>query len=119
MPAGWWAVLGLWAVWILYGTVTEALPGHGSAGKRLFRVRVVDRSGAARITLWQSFLRNLFRIPDEFLFPLAGLFVAWASVGRRRMGDMVGRTLVVHAAAVGDPITTPWGPARDGRVSRS
>lgn len=110
MPAGWLGILGLWAVWIAYGTLFEALSTRGSPGKLAFGVRVVDRSGSAKITPWQAFMRNLMRIPDEFLVVPAGLFVAWGSVGRRRMGDMAARTLVVKESAAGAGMQTPWTP---------
>lgn len=101
LPRGWLALAGLWAAWVLYWSVFEALPAHATPGKLLFRVRVVNGDGSPRPRLAGVVVRNLMRIPDVFLCAPAGLVTAWLSVGRRRPGDMAAHTLVVHRSAVG------------------
>lgn len=65
-------------------------------GKRLFGLRVVDGRGLP-ITLEQSFVRNILR-PLDFapaFYGLAGI-VALLDRDRRRLGDILADTLVVH-----------------------
>lgn len=65
-------------------------------GKRFFGLRVVDGRGLP-ITLEQSFVRNILRALDfaPAFYGLAGL-VALLDRDRRRLGDIVADTLVVH-----------------------
>lgn len=102
---------GLWllaAIWVVYGTVLEVVWAGATVGKRLTGVRVVPRDGKGAVGWRASFLRNLLRIPEQFMCGLVGLGTALFSVGHRRLGDMAGRTLVVHRDAVGHIGRTPW-----------
>lgn len=65
-------------------------------GKRLFGLRVVDGRGLP-ITLEQSFVRNILRTLDfaPAFYGLAGI-VALFDRDRRRLGDILADTLVVH-----------------------
>lgn len=65
-------------------------------GKRLFGLRVVDGRGLP-ITLEQSFVRNIVRALDfaPVFYGLGGL-VALFDRDRRRLGDILADTLVVH-----------------------
>jgi uncharacterized RDD family membrane protein YckC len=65
-------------------------------GKRFFRLRVVDGRGLP-ITLEQSFVRNIVRVIDFApAFYGAGGLVALFDRDRRRLGDILADTLVVH-----------------------
>lgn len=110
LPRGWLAVAGLWAAWVLYWSVFEALPVHATPGKAMFGVRVVSADGSPRVPPGRVLVRNVMRIPDVFLCAPAALVVTLLSVGRRRPGDMAARTLVVRRSATspGASITTPW-----------
>lgn len=114
VPRGWAALAGLWAAWIVYWSVFEALPSHATPGKAIFGVRVVAASGSPRVRPGSVLVRNVMRIPDVFLCAPAALAVTLLSVGRRRPGDMAARTLVVRrgAASPGAEIQTPWTPPR-------
>lgn len=101
LPRGWLALAGLWGAWVVYWSVCEALPAHATPGKALCGVRVVNGDGSPDPGVGSVLVRNLMRIPDVFLCAPAGLLTALLSVGRRRPGDMVARTLVVHRAAAG------------------
>jgi uncharacterized RDD family membrane protein YckC len=65
-------------------------------GKRVFGLRVVDGRGLP-ITLEQSFVRNVVRVLDfvPLFYGLGGL-VALFDRDRRRLGDILADTLVVH-----------------------
>lgn len=65
-------------------------------GKRFFGLRVVDGRGLP-ITLEQSFVRNIVRALDfaPLFYGLGGL-VALLDRDRRRLGDILADTLVVH-----------------------
>jgi uncharacterized RDD family membrane protein YckC len=65
-------------------------------GKRVFRLRVVDGRGLP-ITLEQSFVRNIVRALDFAPgFYGAGGLVSLFDRDRRRLGDILADTLVVH-----------------------
>lgn len=65
-------------------------------GKRIFRLRVVDGRGLP-ITLEQSFVRNIVRVLDFTpAFYGVGGVVALFDRDRRRLGDVLADTLVVH-----------------------
>ncbi|HWM90857.1 MAG TPA: RDD family protein [Thermoanaerobaculia bacterium] len=65
-------------------------------GKRFFRLRVVDGRGLP-IKLEQSFVRNIVRVLDfaPALYGVGGL-VSLFDRDRRRLGDILADTLVVH-----------------------
>jgi uncharacterized RDD family membrane protein YckC len=96
---------GVWILLILlfcldwfYHTAWEILCRGQSPGKRIMGLRVV-RSGGMPVNPGASFLRNLLRFADTFLFlyPIALVSMA-GSRGFRRLGDWVGDTLVVYTA---------------------
>lgn len=73
--------------------------GGASPGKKALHLQVVMADGRP-VTFQASLLRNLLRFVDQML--LLGLFLPLATRGFRRLGDLVGGTLVVYrpAAAV-------------------
>jgi uncharacterized RDD family membrane protein YckC len=96
---------GLWFLLILvfcldwfYHSAWELLWRGQSPGKRIMGLRVV-RSGGMPVNPGASFLRNLLRFADTFLFlyPIA-LASMTASRGFRRVGDWVADTLVVYTS---------------------
>ena len=69
-----------------------------SLGKRVMGIRVVRNDGAP-VDLGSSFLRNLLRFADTFLFLCPIAFVSMAgSRGFRRLGDWAAGTLVVYTS---------------------
>jgi uncharacterized RDD family membrane protein YckC len=80
-----------WAYYVLF----ETLWGGRTLGKRVTNLRVV-REGGYPITFLDSVLRNLLRAADFLPFGYAlGLFVMGRDARFRRLGDLVGGTLVV------------------------
>ena len=85
------------ALWIAYFTILEGAFG-ATAGKFIvgIRVRSLDGSPAG---YWEAFVRNLLRIVDSFpwIIPyLVGAVAVWNSPTRQRVGDRVGRTVVIQ-----------------------
>ncbi|GHT64846.1 RDD family protein [Spirochaetia bacterium] len=79
-----------------YHVMWEILFRGQSPGKRIMGIRVVG-SGGEPVSPGGSFLRNLLRFADTFLFlyPIV-LICMSASRGFRRLGDWAGGTLVVY-----------------------
>ncbi|GHT91600.1 RDD family protein [Spirochaetia bacterium] len=94
---------GLWFFLILvfcidwfYHVIWEILYRGQSPGKRIMGIRVVG-SGGEPVSPGASFLRNLLRFADTFLFLYPIVLVCMsASRGFRRLGDWAGDTLVVY-----------------------
>ncbi|GHV40870.1 RDD family protein [Spirochaetia bacterium] len=94
---------GLWLLLILffcidwfYHVIWEVLFRGQSPGKRIMGIRVVG-SGGEPVSPGGSFLRNLLRFADTFLFLYPIVLVCMsASQGFRRLGDWAGGTLVVY-----------------------
>ena len=80
---------------ILHTTLLEALTGR-SLGKWVTRLRIAGLDGQ-RPRLWQVLVRGGLRVFDLLAYPLLILVVI--SPYRQRLGDMVGRTVVVRADA--------------------
>ena len=97
--------LGPWFFLILifvldwfYHTAFDVFCRGQSPGKRIMGIRVVRGDGSP-VNPGASFLRNLLRFADTFLFLYLIAFVCMvASPGFRRFGDWVADTLVVYTA---------------------
>jgi len=98
-------VLGVWFFMIInflldwfYYTLFEILCNGQTPGKRLMGLRTVGGDGSP-IKPGASFLRNLLRFADGFLFLyLIALIVMAVSPGFRRIGDWAADTLVIYTA---------------------
>ncbi|MFI5843947.1 RDD family protein [Catenuloplanes sp. NPDC051500] len=88
------ALYGVFA--IAYYVVMEALAGR-TAGKMLTGIRIVDEATGNAPSWGQAILRTLLRIVDGFFGYLVGFVVVLSNDRRRRVGDMVAKTLVVRA----------------------
>ena len=96
-------LLGFWFILILifaldwfYHTAFEVFWRGQSPGKRLMGMRVVKGDGSP-VNPGASFLRNLLRFADTFMFLYLIAFICMlVSPGFRRLGDWVADTLVVY-----------------------
>jgi uncharacterized RDD family membrane protein YckC len=90
-----------------YFTLFEALWNGRTPGKRIARIRVIQRSGRA-IGLFESMARNLLRYIDQIPFPLHAVGVVCMFVTRQhqRLGDLAAGTLVVRDR---EEETSLWG----------
>jgi uncharacterized RDD family membrane protein YckC len=93
-----------------YFTLFEAFWNGQTPGKRVARIRVIQRSGQA-IGLIESMTRNLVRYIDMQPLPLyaVGTIFIFATRQHQRLGDLAAGTLVVRDRALEEP---GWGDAR-------
>ena len=113
--AGGFFILSMFAVWVLYPILFEALMGGATPGKRLCNLAVVMADGTP-IGWPAAFLRNVLRFAD--MLPV-GYAVGLASMlidsQFRRLGDLAAGTVVIHREAVAaaakalpaQPVTPP------------
>ena len=97
-----------------YPVAFEALWNGQTPGKRAMGLRVVAANGAP-VGWMASFVRNLMRTVDMLPFGYAfGLASSLIDPWGRRLGDVVARTLVVHAPrtreAAGAPVNAVYVP---------
>jgi uncharacterized RDD family membrane protein YckC len=79
-----------------YFTLFEAFWNGRTPGKRLTKIRVIQRSGRG-IGLFESMTRNLLRIVDQIpLFYAVGVVCIFLTKHQQRLGDLAAGTLVVH-----------------------
>jgi uncharacterized RDD family membrane protein YckC len=107
---------GQWAVAIVifliflcnwgYFTLFEAFWNGRTPGKRIARIRVIQRSGRA-IGLFESMARNLVRYVDQFpSFYAVGVITMFVTRQHQRLGDLAAGTLVVRDREEEAPL---WG----------
>jgi uncharacterized RDD family membrane protein YckC len=94
----WMMLLLIFCVDWFYHTLWEIFCRGQTPGKKLLGIRVL-RSDGSPVNPGASFLRNLLRFADTFLFlcPVA-LLTMMLSRGFRRLGDWTADTLVVYTA---------------------
>jgi uncharacterized RDD family membrane protein YckC len=115
-------ITGAWALYLSsfavlsFGMVACEVWWDGATpGKRALGLQVMMADGRP-VTLQGSLLRNLLRFPDQFLG--LGWFVALLTPGFRRIGDLVGGTLVVYRDEV--ELRRSWSqPAPEGLVPQA
>jgi uncharacterized RDD family membrane protein YckC len=79
-----------------YFTLFEAFWDGRTPGKRIAKIRVIQRSGRG-IGLFESMIRNLLRVVDQFPFVYAvGVVSVLFTRDHQRLGDLAAGTLVVH-----------------------
>lgn len=89
-----------------YFTLFEAFGNGRTPGKRVARIRVIQRSGRA-IGLFESMARNLVRYVDQIPFFYAvGVITMFVTRQHQRLGDLAAGTLVVRDR---EPEAPLWG----------
>lgn len=79
-----------------YFTLFEALWNGRTPGKRVARIRVIQRSGRP-IGIFESMARNFVRYIDQFPFFYAvGVIAMFSTRQHQRLGDLAAGTLVVR-----------------------
>ncbi len=79
-----------------YFTLFEAFWNGRTPGKRVAKIRVIQKTGRG-IGLFESMVRNLLRVVDQFPFVYAvGVVSIFLTRQHQRLGDLAAGTLVVH-----------------------
>src|ERR1700744_2480918 len=79
-----------------YFTLFEAFSGGRTPGKRVARIRVIQKSGRA-IGVFESMARNFIRYIDQIpIFYAVGVIAVFATRQHQRLGDLAAGTLVVR-----------------------
>ena len=109
ISAQWATAIVIFAVFLVnwgYFTLFEAFWNGRTPGKRIARIRVIQRSGRA-IGLFESMTRNLIRYVDQLPFFYAvGVIVMFVTKQHQRLGDLAAGTLVVRDQEEATPL---WG----------
>jgi uncharacterized RDD family membrane protein YckC len=111
MSAQWATALYLFLIFLFnwgYFTLFEAFNNGRTPGKRIARIRVIQRSGRA-IGLFESMARNFIRYIDmcPWVVPYAvGVIAIFVSRDHQRLGDLAAGTLVVRDRIEEAPIST-------------
>jgi len=104
----WQVAIWFFALFLLnwgYFTLFEAFSNGRTPGKRVAKIRVIQRSGRP-IGFFESLARNLVRYIDQIPFFYAvGVVTMFVTRQHQRLGDLVAGTLVVRDRAAE---STPW-----------
>jgi uncharacterized RDD family membrane protein YckC len=90
---GWFLIAT--SIYIMYGTVLEALFSGKTVGKFLTGIRAVKENGA-EFGLKAAFIRNLIEPIDGFAFYLVGLITMSTNEKEQRLGDFAADTIVIN-----------------------
>jgi len=88
---GWLFFIGLWVIVMI---VTEVF-FQSTIGNLLVKLKVVNEDGG-KIKFWQSLLRHCFDMIDMWPLGLVGILTIKYSKKHQRLGDMIGKTIVVE-----------------------
>ena len=109
LSAQWATAIAIFVVFLMnwgYFTLFEAFWNGRTPGKRVARIRVIQRSGRG-IGLFESMARNLVRYVDQFPFFYAvGVVAMFVTKQHQRLGDLAAGTLVVRDREEESPL---WG----------
>lgn len=109
ISAQWATAISIFVVFLMnwgYFTLFEAFWNGRTPGKRVARIRVIQRSGRA-IGLFESMARNFVRYVDQIPFFYAvGVITMFATRQHQRLGDLAAGTLVVRDREEEAPL---WG----------
>jgi uncharacterized RDD family membrane protein YckC len=109
ISAQWATALYLFLIFLFnwgYFTLFEAFWNGRTPGKRIARIRVIQRSGRA-IGLFESMARNFIRYIDQIPFFYAvGAVAIFVTRDHQRLGDLAAGTLVVRDRLEEAPMST-------------
>lgn len=88
-----------------YFTLFEAFWNGRTPGKRIARIRVIQKTGRG-ISFFEAMTRNLLRFIDGLpFFYIVGIITVFCTRDSQRLGDLAAGTLVVHERS--NPNETP------------
>lgn len=112
LSAQWAVAIYVFLVFLLnwgYFTFFEAFWNGRTPGKRVAKIRVIQRSGRA-IGLFESMARNLIRYIDQIpFFYGVGVIAVFATRQHQRLGDLAAGTLVVRDRELESPLWSESG----------
>ena len=107
-------LLMIFATFLGYFIVFEALWSGQTPGKRAMHIRVMNASGG-RLSITNVVIRNLIRVVDMLpVLMFLGGVVAFIDPSHRRLGDMAANTIVIRDQKIGLPKSVV---RREGRHS--
>jgi uncharacterized RDD family membrane protein YckC len=92
-----------------YYPVLEGLWNGQTIGKHVCHLRAVKNDGQP-MTIGPVLVRNLIRIPEEFMFPFVAIVSMIVSTRSQRLGDLAAGTLVIRERALPAPVPYRAGP---------
>jgi uncharacterized RDD family membrane protein YckC len=111
LSAQWVAAIYIFLLFLFqwgYFTLFEAFWKGQTPGKKIARIRVIQRSGRP-IGIIESMARNFIRFIDQIPFFYAvGIVAVFVTRNHQRLGDLAAGTLVVRERASESPL---WGDA--------
>ncbi len=80
-------------IWIIYSFIADASRMQGTIGKKILKIKVVDKLGN-RISWGKSFARNILKILSAIPFSLGFI---WVLFNKKRQGwhDMIAKTFII------------------------
>ncbi len=87
----WLFFIGIWVITMI---VTETL-FQSTIGNLLLKLKVVNENGE-KIKFWQSLLRHCLDMIDMWPLGLVGILTIKYSKKHQRLGDIIGKTIVVE-----------------------
>jgi uncharacterized RDD family membrane protein YckC len=112
ISAQWAEAIVIFLVFVVnwgYFTLFEAFWNGRTPGKRVAKIRVIQRSGRS-IGLVESMARNLVRYVDQLPFFYAvGVIAMFVTRQHQRLGDLAAGTLVVRDSAPDSPLWADTG----------
>ena len=119
ISAQWAEAIVIFVIFLLnwgYFTLFEAFWNGQTPGKRVAKIRVIQRSGRS-IGLLESMARNLVRYVDQVpFFYGVGVIAMFVTKQHQRLGDMAAGTLVVRDR---EPESPMWGDSGANSGSRT
>ncbi len=98
-----WIYVGIvLLIGILYRWVLPGLKGW-TPGKLMLGIRVVGENGQFA-GIWRNAVREILWIIDGLFVYLVGFITAMTTKRHQRVGDLVAKTFVIQADAVGSPV---------------
>src|SRR5262245_22411476 len=92
-----------------YYPLLEGLWNGQTIGKRVCQLRAVMKDGQP-MTIGPVLVRNLIRIPEEFIFPFVALISMIVSAKAQRLGDLAGGTIVIRERPMPAPVALRTAP---------
>ncbi len=109
------AIVLLFAVYVGYFAVLEAISQGQTPGKKLAKIRVIRDDGRP-VSFFQTAVRSLLRPIDEAFF-IGFLCIVFFNKQEKRLGDLVAGTLVIQAETEDPRKTAEFAISENGKAA--